>query len=43
MSSVVTYCDVLLPLALPQRYSYAIPFDLVELRIGQRVIGAVRE
>ena len=30
MSSVVTYCDVLLPLALPQRYSYAIPFDLVE-------------
>jgi primosomal protein N' (replication factor Y) len=39
MSSVVTYCDVLLPLALPQRYSYAIPFDLVEfVRIGQRVI-----
>lgn len=39
MSSAVTYADVLLPLALPQRYTYAVPFDLVDfLSIGQRVI-----
>ncbi|MFN8310995.1 MAG: primosomal protein N', partial [Chitinophagales bacterium] len=39
MSSVVTYVDVLLPQALPQAYTYAVPFDLVEfIQIGQRII-----
>lgn len=39
MSSAVTYIDVLLPLALPQRYTYAVPFDMVEfISVGQRVI-----
>lgn len=39
MSSAVTYVDVLLPLALPQRYTYAVPFDLVPfLSVGQRVM-----
>ncbi len=39
MSSQVTYVDVLLPLALPQDYSYALPFDLVPfVSIGQRII-----
>ncbi|HEY0262814.1 MAG TPA: hypothetical protein VGB95_07290, partial [Chitinophagales bacterium] len=39
MSSAITYADVLLPLALPQRYTYAVPFDLVEfLSVGQRVM-----
>ncbi|MFN8276348.1 MAG: primosomal protein N' [Chitinophagales bacterium] len=39
MLGQVTYVDVLLPLALPQAYTYAVPFDLVEfVRVGQRVI-----
>jgi primosomal protein N' (replication factor Y) (superfamily II helicase) len=39
MAGQVTYIDVLLPLALPQRYTYAVPFDWVTLiYVGQRVI-----
>lgn len=39
MSALVTYVDVILPLALPQAYTYAVPVDLVEfVRKGQRVI-----
>ncbi len=39
MSHTVTYVDVLLPLALPQDYTYAVPVDLVEFcKVGQRVI-----
>lgn len=39
MSNVITYIDVILPLALPQAYTYAVPFDLAEfVKVGQRVI-----
>jgi primosomal protein N' (replication factor Y) len=39
MSSTVTYVDVILPLALPQAYTYAVPVDLVEfVKVGQRII-----
>jgi primosomal protein N' (replication factor Y) len=39
MSSIVTYIDVILPLALPQDYTYAVPVELVEfVQVGQRVI-----
>ncbi|MBL0311098.1 MAG: hypothetical protein IPP77_16040 [Bacteroidetes bacterium] len=39
MSSLVTYVDVILPLALPQAYTYAVPIDWVEfVKVGQRVI-----
>lgn len=39
MSSQVTYVDVILPLALPQAYTYAVPVDLVPfIKTGQRVI-----
>ncbi|MBS1592737.1 MAG: primosomal protein N' [Bacteroidetes bacterium] len=39
MSSSITYADVLLPLALPQNYTYAIPFDLVPfVKVGHRII-----
>lgn len=39
VSSRVTYVDVILPLALPQAYTYAVPVDLVEfVKKGQRVI-----
>nr|MBP6730601.1 primosomal protein N' [Chitinophagales bacterium] len=39
MSSLVTYTDVILPLALPQAYTYAVPIDLVPfVKVGQRVI-----
>lgn len=39
MSSLVTYIDVILPLALPQAYTYAVPIDLVPfVKVGQRVI-----
>jgi len=34
-----TFVDIILPLALPQYYTYAVPFDQVdELAIGKRVI-----
>jgi len=34
-----TFVDVILPLAAPKPYTYAVPFDLVEqVRVGQRVI-----
>ena len=39
MSSLVTYVDVILPLALPRLYTYAVPIDWVEfVKVGQRVI-----
>jgi primosomal protein N' (replication factor Y) len=39
VSSQVTYVDVVLPLALPQAYTYAVPIDLVPfVKTGQRVI-----
>ncbi|MCW5909376.1 MAG: primosomal protein N' [Chitinophagales bacterium] len=39
MSALVTYVDVILPLALPQAYTYAVPVDLVDfIKIGQRII-----
>jgi primosomal protein N' (replication factor Y) len=39
VSSQITYVDVILPLALPQAYTYAVPIDLVPfVKIGQRVI-----
>jgi primosomal protein N' (replication factor Y) len=37
--STVTYVDVILPLPLPQAYTYAVPVDWVEfVKVGQRVI-----
>lgn len=37
--SKVTYIDVVLPLALAQNYTYAIPFDMVDdIAIGKRVL-----
>lgn len=37
---MVTYVDVILPLALPQAYTYAVPIDLVPfVKVGQRVIA----
>lgn len=37
--SKVTYIDVILPLALPQQYTYAVAYDLVDyLEIGKRVL-----
>ncbi len=37
--SKVTYIDVILPLALAQQYTYAVPFDMVDqLIIGKRVL-----
>jgi len=39
MLGTVTYVDVILPLALPQDYTYAVPVHLVEfVKTGQRVI-----
>ncbi|MCS6934519.1 MAG: primosomal protein N' [Chitinophagales bacterium] len=39
MSGLVTYCDVILPLALPKPYTYVVPFDLAGfIRQGHRVI-----
>lgn len=39
MSSIVTYVDVILPLALPQAYTYAVPVDIVPfVKTGQRII-----
>lgn len=39
MSSLVTYVDVILPLALPRLYTYAVPIDWVDfIKTGQRVI-----
>ncbi len=39
MSSQITYVDVILPLALPQTYTYAVPVELAEhVKVGQRVI-----
>lgn len=39
MSALVTYTDVILPLALPQSYTYAVPVELVEfVKPGHRVI-----
>ncbi|MDB5283391.1 MAG: primosomal protein [Bacteroidota bacterium] len=39
MSSLVTYVDVILPLPLPQAFTYAVPVDWVDfVKIGQRVI-----
>ncbi len=39
VSSLVTYVDVILPLPLPQAYTYAVPVDLVAfVKVGQRVI-----
>lgn len=39
VSSLVTYVDVILPLALPQAYTYAVPVDLVQfVKVCQRVI-----
>ncbi len=39
VSSQVTYVDVILPLALPQAYTYAVPIDIVDfVKLGQRVI-----
>lgn len=39
MNNAITYIDVILPLALPQAYTYAVPFDLSEfVKVGQRVI-----
>ncbi|MES2621816.1 MAG: primosomal protein N' [Bacteroidota bacterium] len=39
MPPLVTYVDVILPLALPQAYTYAVPIDLVDfVNVGQRVI-----
>ena len=39
MQSIVTYCDVILPLALPRPFTYAVPVGLVEfIRVGHRVI-----
>lgn len=39
VSSQVTYVDVILPLALPQAYTYAVSIDLVPfVKVGQRVI-----
>lgn len=39
MSSIITYVDVILPLALPQDYTYAVSIDLVPfIKTGQRII-----
>lgn len=39
MSSIITYVDVILPLALPQDYTYAVSIDLVPfVKTGQRII-----
>jgi len=39
VSSLVTYVDVILPLALPRLYTYAVPIDWVDfIKTGQRVI-----
>jgi primosomal protein N' (replication factor Y) len=39
MASLVTYVDVILPLALPRAYTYAVSVDLVDfIKVGQRVI-----
>ena len=39
MSKTILYADVLLPLALPQRYTYAVSVDLVDfIEIGHRVV-----
>lgn len=39
VSSEITYADVILPLALPQAYTYAVSIDLVPfIKVGQRVI-----
>jgi primosomal protein N' (replication factor Y) len=39
VSSLVTYVDVILPLPLPQHYTYVVPVDLVDfVKLGQRVI-----
>ena len=39
MPSTVTYCDVILPLALPRPFTYAVPVELVEfIQVGHRVI-----
>ncbi len=39
VSSQITYVDVILPLALPHAYTYAVPVDLVAfVKTGQRVI-----
>ena len=39
MSSLITYVDVILPLPLPQTYTYAVPVDWVDfVKVGQRVI-----
>lgn len=39
MSALITYTDVILPLALPQGYTYAVPVELAEfVKPGHRVI-----
>lgn len=39
MSSLITYVDVILPLALPQDYTYAVSIDLAPfVKMGQRII-----
>jgi len=39
VSNLITYVDVILPLALPQAYTYAVPIDLIDfVKVGQRVI-----
>jgi primosomal protein N' (replication factor Y) len=39
VSSIITYVDVILPLALPQDYTYAVSIDLVPfVKTGQRII-----
>lgn len=39
MAKLITYADVILPLALPQAYTYAVPVDLLDgIRVGHRVI-----
>jgi primosomal protein N' (replication factor Y) len=39
VSSIITYVDVILPLALPQDYTYAVSIDLVPfIKTGQRII-----
>ena len=39
MEHITLFVDVILPLALPQRYTYRVPYDLNEhILIGQRVV-----
>ena len=39
MASTATYIDVVLPLALPRLYTYAVPFDQVDaVKVGMRVL-----